>query len=104
MQASQRFRPMLLPGLAALCAAVAIAGCGSSSGSPNSEIGIGKEGSTLPARVSTTPAEVKTPTSGPLSKEPTVTPPKTPAPAKLETKELITGTGTEAVKGDHVTV
>ena len=45
-----------------------------------------------------------TPTSGPLSKKPVVTPPSGPPPTKLETKELITGTGAEAKSGDKVTV
>ena len=47
---------------------------------------------------------MKTPASGPLSKEPTVTPPSGPAPTKLVTKELIVGTGPEAKAGDSVTV
>ena len=99
--------------LATLGAAVLIAGCGSSSSS--STIGVGDENSannTLATSTSTTPttstspttASVKTPASGPLSKEPTVTPPSGPAPAKLVTKELIVGTGPEAKAGDSVTV
>ena len=47
---------------------------------------------------------MKTPTSGPLSKEPHVTPPSGPAPTKLVTKEIIAGTGAEAKSGDAVTV
>jgi FKBP-type peptidyl-prolyl cis-trans isomerase len=37
-----------------------------------------------------------TPTSGPLSKKPTVTPPAGPPPSKLVVKDLIKGTGAEA--------
>ncbi len=99
--------------LAMLGAAVLIAGCGSSSSS--STIGVGNENTTdnaLATSTSSTPttstspatASVKTPASGPLSKEPTVTPPSGPAPTKLVTKELIVGTGPEAKAGDSVTV
>jgi peptidylprolyl isomerase len=103
-------RPAIL--LATLGAAVLIAGCGSSSSS--SSIGVGQENkadealatatSSTPTSTSPTTATVKTPTTGPLSKEPTVTPPSTPAPTKLVTKELIVGTGPEAKAGDSVTV
>jgi peptidylprolyl isomerase len=97
--------------VAALGAAVVIAGCGSGG---SSTITVGNENTADNALIkagektssSTTPATTtaKTPTSGPLSKEPKVTPPSGPAPAKLETKELIAGTGAEAKAGDTVTV
>jgi peptidylprolyl isomerase len=95
---------------AAVGAAILIAGCGSSSGSSTITIGnentadnaLIKAGETKTSASTTTAA--KTPTSGPLSKEPTVTPPKGPAPTKLETKELIAGTGTEAKAGDSISV
>lgn len=99
-------------GLAALGATALIAGCGSSGGS--STITIGNENKADEALATTTTgtsgtssastAAVKTPTSGPLSKEPHVTPPSGPAPTKLETKEIIKGTGAEAKSGDAVTV
>jgi len=102
-------------GLIALGATALIAGCGGSGGS--STITVGNENkadealvnSSAPASStsSTSPtaaAAAKTPTSGPLSKEPHVTPPSGPAPAKLVTKEIIAGTGTEAKAGDAVTV
>jgi peptidylprolyl isomerase len=108
-------RSLLRPGIAfaTLGAALLIAGCGSSSSS--STIGVGDENSannTLATSTSTTPttstsattASVKTPATGPLSKEPTVTPPSGPAPTKLVTKDLIVGTGPEAKAGDSVTV
>jgi peptidylprolyl isomerase len=111
----QRVRPRVGVGLAALGVAALIAGCGSSGGS--STITVGNEntadealatatsttGAASTSPTSTT-AAVKTPTSGPLSKEPHVTPPSGPAPTKLVTKEIITGTGTEAKSGDAVTV
>ncbi len=92
----------------ALTAAILIAGCGSSSGG-SSTITIGNENSADDALIksgeaSTSSAAVKTPTSGPLATEPKVTPPTGPPPTKLETKNLIVGTGAEAKDGDKVTV
>jgi peptidylprolyl isomerase len=90
-------------GLACLGVAAAIAGCGSSGGS--STITVGNENKADNALIKAGAAkEVTTPTSGPLSKEPKVTPPTGPAPTKLETKEIITGTGAEAKVGEKVTV
>jgi FKBP-type peptidyl-prolyl cis-trans isomerase len=105
--------------LATLGAAVLIAGCGSSG---SSTITVGNENSadnTL-AKASETSTSTKakcpagsptscayaatTPTSGPLSKEPTVTVPSGPAPTKLVTNDLIVGTGPEATSGETVTV
>jgi peptidylprolyl isomerase len=88
-------------GLATLGAAALVAGCGSSGSS--STITIGNESSNASALIerTTTPT---TPTTGALSKEPTITVPKGPAPKTLETKEIVTGTGAEAVDGDSVTV
>ena len=90
-------------GLATLAAAALIAGCGSSGSS--SSIGVGVENKSDEALAksgaSTTAA---TPTSGPLSKEPKVTPPAGAAPSKLVVKDLITGTGAEAKAGQSVTV
>ena len=99
-------------GLATLGVAVLIAGCGSSSSS--STITVGNEDkadealakATAPtASTPTTPtATAKTPTSGPLSKEPKVTVPSGPASSTLEIKDLIKGTGPEAKAGESVTV
>jgi peptidylprolyl isomerase len=93
-------------GLAALTAAVLIAGCGSSSSKNTSTITIGNENSsdTALAKAGATSTAAKTPTSGPLSTEPKVTPPSGPAPTKLVIKDLITGTGPEAAAGQSVTV
>jgi peptidylprolyl isomerase len=93
--------PRLALGLATLGAAVLVAGCGSSGSS--STITVGNESAAASKLIEHTVA-VATPTTGPLSKEPTITPPKGPAPTTLQTKELITGTGAEAKAGDSVTV
>jgi peptidylprolyl isomerase len=100
--------------LPALCTVALIAGCGSSG---SSTITVGNEsdtasvphvkGETTPTTASTptTPTSTaKTPTTGPLSTEPKVTPPSGPAPTTLVTKEIIKGTGAEAKDGDSVTV
>jgi len=94
-------RPRALFVLLALAAALVIAGCGSSG---SSTITVGNENTADNALVKEGSTTTKTPTSGPLSKEPKVTPPSGPPPTKLETKDLITGTGTEAKTGDTVTV
>jgi peptidylprolyl isomerase len=98
-------RARLIAGLALLAlAAIVLAGCGGSSSS-SSTIGVGNENTadeTL-AKSGETKAAT-TPTSGPLSKEPKVTPPSGPAPTKLEEKDLIVGSGAEAKDGETVTV
>lgn len=98
--------------VAAAAAALGLAACGGSSkaggimpapggGATNTTI------STVTATTTTattTTASVATPTSGPLSKEPTITLPKGPAPKKLKIIDLIKGTGTAAADGDTVYV
>ncbi|HEV2944380.1 MAG TPA: FKBP-type peptidyl-prolyl cis-trans isomerase [Solirubrobacteraceae bacterium] len=99
--------------IAALGAAILIAGCGSSGSS--STIGVGNENksdealakatSSTPETPTTPPAATaKTPATGPLSKEPSVKPPSGAAPSKLVIKDLIKGTGKEAKAGGTVTV
>jgi FKBP-type peptidyl-prolyl cis-trans isomerase len=100
--------------LATLAVAGLIAGCGSSGDS--STITVGNEsdvssvphvkGETTAKPTSTTPttASAKTPTSGPLSTKPKVTVPTGAPPTKLESKEIIKGTGPEAKAGQSVTV
>jgi peptidylprolyl isomerase len=86
-------------------AAALLAGCGSSGSS--STITVGNENKADNALVksgSPTSTTSKTPTSGPLSKAPTVTPPSGAAPTKLVSKDLIVGTGPEAKAGQSVTV
>lgn len=87
----------------AALALVALAGCGSSG---SSTIGVGQESSAASAAVEHASASTTgtTPTSGPLSTEPTITVPKGPPPTTLVTKDIITGTGAEAKAGDSVTV
>lgn len=108
--ARTRTRTRIGTGLTALGAAILIAGCGSGG---SSTITVGNESKAdealasknAPASTSTsTTATATTPASGPLSKEPHITPPSGPPPAKLVTKEIITGTGTEAKKGSAVAV
>jgi peptidylprolyl isomerase len=95
-------------GLATLASAILIAGCGSSGSS--STIGVGSENkgdealAKSTAGATSTTATAKTPTSGPLSKEPTVTPPSGAAPSNLVVKDIIKGTGAEAKAGGSVTV
>jgi peptidylprolyl isomerase len=94
--------------LATVAASILIAGCGGSSNS--STITVGAENSSDSALIKSgekageTATTAKTPTSGPLSKEPKVTPPSGAAPTKLEIKDLITGTGPEAKAGQTVSV
>jgi peptidylprolyl isomerase len=101
--------------VATLGAVALVAGCGSSSNS--STITVGNESNTSsvphvkgettpPTPTPTTPttASAKTPTSGPLATRPKVTPPSGSAPATLQTKEIIKGTGPEAKAGQPVTV
>jgi peptidylprolyl isomerase len=98
-------------GLAAFGAAILIAGCGSSGSSSTITVGNENKADEALAKASAssttstpTSTTAKTPTSGPLSKEPTVTPPSGPAPTKLVTKDIIVGSGAEAKAGDSVTV
>ena len=59
---------------------------------------------TTATSATSTTASVATPTSGPLSKEPTFSVPKGPAPKKLVIKNLITGKGAAVKDGDTVYV
>ncbi len=95
--------PRRVLGLATIGAAALIAGCGSSG---SSTIAVGNESTSANSVVEKTPATTTgtTPTSGPLATEPTITPPKGPAPKTLVTKEIIKGTGAEAKDGESVTV
>jgi FKBP-type peptidyl-prolyl cis-trans isomerase len=93
----------LLLVLALLLAGLAIAGCGSSSES--STITIGNENTADNKLVAEgDPSVPKTPTSGPLATKPTVEAGKGPKPTKLETKEIVPGTGAEAKSGSTVYV
>jgi FKBP-type peptidyl-prolyl cis-trans isomerase len=100
-------------GLAALAAAALLAGCGSSGSSSTITVGnenkadeaLGKSSAAAGTSGPTgTTAAAKTPTSGPLAKEPTVTIPAGAAPSTLVIKEILKGTGAEAQAGKPVTV
>jgi peptidylprolyl isomerase len=100
-----RRRPLRLAGLPALVAALALAaGCGSSGS--GSTITVGNENSHDSALATAGGAETTatTPTSGALATKPAVTVPTGAAPTKLETKDLIVGTGAEAKAGQNITV
>jgi peptidylprolyl isomerase len=110
---TSNFRPRSALALTGLAATMLIAGCGGSGNSSTITVGLeNKSDSALikqnegPAKkTSTTPTtSAKTPTSGPLSTEPKVTPPTGAPPKKLEIKDLITGTGAEVKPGASVTV
>ena len=92
--------------LALLAAAAAlVAGCGSSGSSSTITVGNeNKADNALIKSASASSTTAKTPTSGPLSKAPAVTPPAGAAPSKLVIKDLIVGTGPEAKAGQSVTV
>ncbi len=100
---SRRLRASLLTALLLIVATVLIAGCGSSGGS--STITIGGENKANNKLITAEDTEVpKTPKSGPLATKPTIEAGKGAAPTKLETKDLVVGTGAEAKKGSTVYV
>jgi peptidylprolyl isomerase len=90
----------------ALALAVAIAACGSSSNSSTITVGNQNpaDNALVKASGSTGSTGATTPTSGPLSKEPVVTPPTGAPPTTLVKKDLIVGTGPEAKAGQSATV
>ena len=99
----RRLRAALLTGLLLLATGLLIAGCGSSGES--STITIGNENKADNKLITAgDPTVPKTPTSGPLATKPTVEAGKGAKPTKLETKDLVVGTGKEAKKGDSVYV
>jgi len=95
---------------AAVATAILITACGSGG---SSTITVGNENSAdnalihsgkSPVVSESKEASVKTPKSGPLSKEPSAPAAVSSPPKKLEIKNLIVGGGTEAKTGDPVTV
>jgi FKBP-type peptidyl-prolyl cis-trans isomerase len=72
---------------------VGLAGCSSSSATPP----------TTTTTLATVPAQDRSP-AGTAGKEPTITVPPPPAPTKLESADLIVGTGPAAKPGDVVSV
>ena len=88
-------------GLALLGAGLVIAGCGSSG--DTGTITIGNENTADTSLINQKNPEIpETPKSGPLSTKPTIQPGTPPKPTKLETKDLVVGTGPEAKKGQTV--
>jgi len=103
-------RTSILALSAGLLAAAVLAGCGSGG---SSTITVGNENkadsSLLHSSTKSEPSETstnqpKTPTSGPLSKKPTVTSPGGAPPKKEVIKDLIVGSGSEAKTGQTVTM
>lgn len=78
----------------AVCLALAIAGCGSSSDTSSTAGGESSTAAKSEGTASQTNLKVK----------PEVTVPSEPAPKKLTEKEIVEGTGAEAKSGDKVTV
>lgn len=89
-------RPLALT--AAAAAALTLSACGSSA-APGVE-----QAPSGGATQASVPKTTSTPTSGPLSKKPVVTVPKTPAPTHLVVKDLVPGTGKVAQPGSTITV
>jgi peptidylprolyl isomerase len=85
--------------LAAVALAAAVAGCGTSRAA-----GVVTAPSAGATADSTTAAADITPTSGPLSKEPTIAKPSGAPPTKLVVKNLVTGTGAAATASSTITV
>jgi len=92
--------------LATLGAGALLAACGS--GGSGSTITIGNENTgdqaLAKAGAAATTPSATTPTSGPLSKEPKVTPPAGAPPTHLVIRNLITGSGAEAKSGSSAAV
>jgi peptidylprolyl isomerase len=87
--------------LAAAAVGVGLAACGSSSKAGGVVLAPGAG----PTATTITPAfTAATPTTGKLSKEPTITALTGPAPTTLVKKDLIVGTGKAAVTGEQVAV
>ncbi len=114
-RSTRRHARSLLLALPLTAVALVGAGCGSSNSSGGSTITVGAEPSGTPAAVasaeasagsgaSTASSTPSTPTTGPLSKEPNVAPPKGPAPKVLVIKDLIKGNGATVTPGSTVTV
>ncbi len=106
-------RLISLPAAALLAAGLAACGSSQVAGVQTAPSG-GATAAAVSATTPTTPttttpttattAATPTPTSGPLSKEPTITAPKGPAPKSLVVKDLIKGTGSVASTKSSVVV
>jgi peptidylprolyl isomerase len=88
---AMRGRLLLL--IAAICAALAFAGCGGSDDSTTSD-----------STAAEAPSAEESSEAAPEGTKPKVTVPKGPPPKQLETEEITKGDGAEAKSGDYVTV
>jgi peptidylprolyl isomerase len=112
LNSSLKLRSRAGLGLATLAAGALIAGCGSSGSSSTITVGnenkadesLAKSGAAATTPSPTASTAAKTPTSGPLAKEPSVAIPAGAAPSALVVKDIIKGTGAEAKAGQPVTV
>jgi peptidylprolyl isomerase len=112
LNSSLKLRSRAGLGLATLAAGALIAGCGSSGSSGTITVGnenkadesLAKSSAAATTPTPTPTTAAKTPTSGPLAKEPTVAIPAGAAPSTLVVKDIIKGTGPEAKAGQPVTV
>ncbi len=94
-----RTRHLIALGLAAI--SLAAAGCGEEeSGLQEGEEAGQEEQAAEEAEAPEAPPE----TSGELKEKPKITVPKTPAPTKLETKDLVKGKGATAKSGSQISV
>ncbi len=89
--------------VAAAAMGLGIAACGSSK-APGVMLAPGGGATVEAVTTTTTTPAATTPKTGPLSKQPTITLPKTPAPKTLQKKDLVVGTGATAAAGDEVQV
>ena len=94
---------------APLLAAGILAGCGANNTDTAHIVPPPQQSQTLTYTATSTSSTATAPTiitpkNGPLSTEPKVTVPKTPAPTTLVKKDLISGTGAVAQSGDTITV
>jgi peptidylprolyl isomerase len=94
-------RNRLLP-LLSLLALGTLAACGSNNADTEHIIPAPSAAQTLATGATT--ASVSVPSKGPLSVEPKISVPSTPAPKTLVKKNIIVGTGTEAKAEDELTV
>lgn len=89
-------RGRLLLLIAAICAALVLAGCGGSDDSTSSEA--------TDSTAAEAPSAEESAEAAPEGTKPKVTVPKGPPPKKLEIEEITKGDGAEAKAGDYVTV
>jgi peptidylprolyl isomerase len=101
---TSRSRALLAVGALGATAALAASGCGSSSSSSTISVGNEKPPPATLTQATATSTAAATPTGGPLATKPVVSVPTGPAPKKLETRDLIVGTGPEAKAGQSATV